>query len=143
DIDGNENHDRAVLVDIKNCDYKAAARKVSEALVDEQILTPDSITESWETLARSIKNRLRSSKKDTPIHYLLLLMDEADIFLESCEKINYAPFDALKDIQSIGTNRFKFVVAGLRNVVRFKRNIALANNSVLTHLSSITIMPFK
>ena len=143
DIDGNENHDRAVLVDIKNCDYKAAARKVSEALVDEQILTPDSITESWETLARSIKNRLRSSQKDTPIHYLLLLMDEADIFLESCEKINYAPFDALKDIQSIGTNRFKFVVAGLRNVVRFKRNIALANNSVLTHLSSITIMPFK
>ena len=55
----------------------------------------------------------------------------------------YMPFDALKDIQGVGPGRFKFVVAGLRDIVRFKKNIALSNNSVLTHLSSLTVTPFK
>ena len=39
-------------------------------------------------------------------------------------------------------DRFKFVIAGLHNIVRFKRDAALSNNSVITHLSSITIRPF-
>ena len=66
-----------------------------------------------------------------------------DVFIESCESVGYQPFDALKDIQSIGSGRFKFVVAGLRNIVRFKREVALGNNSVLTHLESLTVKPFK
>ena len=73
---------------------------------------------------------------------MLLLLDEADIFIESCASVNYQPFDALKDIQGIGTGRFKFEIAGLRNIVRFKRE-ALGNNSVLTHLESMTVKPFN
>ena len=71
------------------------------------------------------------------------MLDEADTFIDSCESIKYWPFDMLKDIQSVGMGRFKFVVAGLRNIVRFKREAALGNNSVLTHLESLTVKPFK
>ena len=141
DIDHDENGDRAILVDIKGNDYKAAAKKISAALYDEGILKEEHITEDWSELARDIKKCLRSSTDCIP--YLLLLMDEADVFIESCESVGYQPFDALKDIQSIGSGRFKFVVAGLRNIVRFKREVALGNNSVLTHLESLTVKPFK
>ena len=141
DIDHDENGDRAILVDIKGNDYKAAAKKISAALFDEGILKEEHITDDWSELARDIKKCLRSSTDYIP--YLLLLMDEADVFIESCESVGYRPFDALKDIQSIGSGRFKFVVAGLRNIVRFKREVALGNNSVLTHLESLTVKPFK
>ena len=143
DIDNDENGDRAILVDIKGLDYKAAAKKISAALYDEKIFKTEHITDDWDELSRDIKNRLRDSYLGKPIPYLLLLMDEADVFIDSCEKVDYRPFDALKDIQSIGPNRFKFVVAGLRNIVRFKKNVALSNNSVLTHLSSLTVTPFN
>ena len=141
DIDHDENGDRAILVDIKGNDYKAAAKKISATLFDEGILEEEHITEDWSELARDIKKCLRRSTDHIP--YLLLLMDEADAFIESCESVEYQPFDALKDIQSIGSGRFKFVVAGLRNIVRFKREVALGNNSVLTHLESLTVKPFK
>ena len=142
DIDKNENHDRAILVDIKGHDYKAAARKISASLLDEGILT-DGVTEDWDELSRNIRNRLRVTEDGKKIPYLLLLLDEADDFIESCEKVGYRPFDALKDIQNIGPGRFKFVVAGLRNIVRFDKNKALSNNSVLTHLGHLTVRPFK
>ena len=141
DIDHNENGDRAILVDIKGLDYKASAKKISEALFDEGFLKEEHITDDWNELARDIKKRLKDPEDVVP--YFLLLMDEADKFIESSEKVEYQPFDALKDIQSIGSERFKFVVAGLRNIVRFKREVALGNNSVLTHLDSLTVKPFK
>lgn len=141
DIDHNENGDRAVLVDIKDLDYKASARKISAALFDEGILKEEHITEDWSELARDLKKRLKDT--DDSIPYFLLLLDEADTFIDSCESIKYWPFDMLKDIQSVGMGRFKFVVAGLRNIVRFKREAALGNNSVLTHLESLTVKPFK
>ena len=56
--------------------------------------------------------------------------------------MDYAPFDNLEDIQSVGVDRFKFVVAGLRNLVKFEREKATSNNSVLAHLSHKTIRPF-
>lgn len=141
DIDKDENGNRAVLVDIKHLNYKDAAKKIGHALFDEGVLTEDIETTDWDDLSRAIKKRLQSEKNR--IQYLLLLLDESDAFIESCEEINYRPFDALKDIQSIGSGRFKFVIAGLRNIVRFKRDAALGNNSVLTHLESMTVKPFQ
>lgn len=141
DIDMDENGDRAVIVNAWRKDYRTTAKAISVALYDEGILKEENITEDWSELARDIKNRLRD--QTDPIPYFLLMIDEADVFIESCEAIGYQPFDALKDIQSIGTGRFKFVVAGLRNIVRFKRTAALSNNSVLTHLDSLTVKPFK
>lgn len=141
DINGDENGDRSVLIDIKGLDYKETAKKIGHALFDEGVLPEDLNTTDWEELSRIIRKRLQSEKNRIP--YLLLLLDEADAFIESCEHVNYKPFDALKEIQSIGEGRFKFVIAGLRNIVRFKRDVALGNNSVLTHLDSMTVKPFQ
>lgn len=87
--------------------------------------------------------RMRLKDEDKPIHYFLLLLDEADAFLDSCKDVQYKPFDALKDIQAVGEGRFKFVVAGLRDVLRFEHEAALNDNSVLPQLSSMTVKPFK
>lgn len=141
DIDKDENGNIAVLVDIKNLGCRDAARAIGKALHDEGVLAEDPDTTEWDELSRRIKNRLRSDKDRIP--YLLLLLDESDAFIESCEKIKYKPFDALKDIQSFEAGRFKFVIAGLHNLVRFKRDAALGNNSVLPHLGSITVKPFQ
>lgn len=141
DIDQDENNNRAVLIDIKGLQYKEVAKKIGETLFDEEVLSEEISTTDWNVLSRAIRKRLMDTVK--PIPYLLLLLDEADAFIESCEEVNYHPFDVLKEIQSIGVGRFKFVIAGLRNIVRFKREIALGNNSVLTHLESMTVKPFK
>ena len=140
DIDWDENGNRAVLVDIKGLNYKRAAKKIGHELYDAFVLDDDIDTEDWDELARAVRRRLKSDNKRIP--YLLLLLDEADVFIDSCAAVNYQPFDALKDIQSIGSGRFKFVIAGLRNIVRFKRE-ALGNNSVLTHLQPMTVKPFN
>lgn len=141
-IDNDENKNRAILVEIKGLDYERAAKKIGHELYDAGILYEDIETSDWDELARAIKRRLQDTKLPH-IPYLLLLLDEADTFIDSCECINYQPFDALKDIQSVGMDRFKFVIAGLHNIVRFKRDAALSKNSVLTHLTAITVTPFN
>ena len=141
DVDRDENGDRAVWIDIKFKDYREAAKKVSATLYDEGVLKTEHITDDWDELARDIKNRLRD--KEDPIPYLLLLLDEADAFIESCGAVKFQPFDALKDVQGVGAGRFKFVVAGLHNVVRFRRDLAISDNVGLTHLSPLTVTPFK
>ena len=142
DIDHNENGDRAVLVVIKNMDYKKTARAIGEALYLAGILKRDPETEDWDELVRAIKRRLLLGIEEN-IPYLLLLLDEADAFIESCKEVDYHPFDALKDLQGIGIDRFKFVIAGLRNIIRFNKEKALGNNSVLTQPKFMTVKPFK
>lgn len=139
-VDHGEHGERAVMIDIKNKNFQQVAQKISETLVDVNILDTSCETDNWDKLARSIKKRLTDTVK--PIPYLLLLLDEADAFLASCKAVNYAPFDALKDIQSTCHDRFKFVVAGLRDVVRFDKK-ALKDNSVLAHLQGYTVKPFS
>lgn len=141
DIDKNESGDRAVYIDIKGRNYTETALKISEELVIADILEKKDITSDWRKLAMSIRMRLKD--EDKPIHYFLLLLDEADAFLDSCKDVQYKPFDALKDIQAVGEGRFKFVVAGLRDVLRFEHEAALNDNSVLPQLSSMTVKPFK
>lgn len=141
DIDKNESGDRAVYIDIKGRNYSETALKISEELVIADILEKKDITSDWRELAMSIRMRLKD--EDKPIHYFLLLLDEADAFLDSCKDVQYKPFDALKDIQAVGEGRFKFVVAGLRDVLRFEHEVALNDNSVLPQLSSMTVKPFK
>lgn len=141
DIDKNESGDRAVYIDIKGRNYSETALKISEELVIADILEKKEITSDWRELAMSIRMRLKDEAK--PIHYFLLLLDEADAFLDSCKDVQYKPFDALKDIQAVGEGRFKFVVAGLRDVLRFEHEAALNDNSVLPQLSSMTVKPFK
>ena len=140
EIDHDENNNRAVFIEIKGSDYKQAARKIGCDLYLEGVLEKHIDTEDWDELGRAIKARLLDKKNYIP--YLLLLLDEADEFIESCEEVKYHPLDVLKDLQNIGNERFKFVIAGLHNIVRFNRE-ALSYNSVLPQLTSITIKPFN
>jgi len=131
---------RALMVDIKSCGIEEAALRISHELADRGILASDFETRDWAELARAIRLRLDDPKERIP--YLLLLIDEADAFIESSKTVDYRPFEELKNIQTIGQERFKFVIAGLRNVVRFDKE-ALSNNSVLAHLKSYTVRPFS
>ena len=77
------------------------------------------------------------------ISYLLIMLDEADAFVRECGQNNYRPLVSLKDVQQTLPGRFKFVLAGLHNVVRFHRDVALGRNAVITHLPSLKVTPFR
>lgn len=140
DIDGRQNQ-RAVLVDIKDLDCASAAKRLSEELIDLNITPDAAITEDWDVLCRSIKRRLRSESGE--ITYFLLMLDEADQFINDCANHGYRPLVALKDIQQSLPGQFKYVLAGLHNIVKFNRQVALGNNSVITHMPSLKITPFR
>ena len=142
EIDCNENGDRAVFIEIKKMNVEKTAAHVSRELIDCGVLEDGQETSDWDELARSLKRRL-NVEGEKRIPYLLLLLDEADVFIERCAAVNYAPLDALKSVQQMGVGRFKFVIAGLRNIVRFNREAALGNNSVIPHFSAITVRPFN
>jgi len=96
--------------------------------------------ESWEEFRSAIRERLSHGQQ--PIQKLMLLLDEADAFLEDCEKLKNRPLELLQELRNLLPGRFKFVLAGLRNVVRFNKRL-LGENSVLGHLHGITIGPMK
>ena len=139
----NETHDPengryAFAIDIKDKNCKDSATKVSRWLSTEGIFTENQITDDWEMIASYI----HKSINDKSVSYLLLMLDEADAFIDDCRNVDFAPFVALKDIQQSTNGKFKFVLAGLHNIVRFKREVALGKNSVIAHLSSINVKPF-
>lgn len=139
-IDGNANNDRAVLVEIKDLDYTEAAKVVSSELIIAGILTEECQCDDWNTLAAHIKRRLLDENPDTKINYLLLMLDEADKFIETSVKDSNIPITALKSLPS---KRFKLVMAGLHNLSRYDHNAMIGNNSTLIHLNSIIIRPFQ
>ncbi len=139
DIDGDKDS-RAVYVEIKNLDYIKAAHKVSQKLIDEKILDENCLTDDWDELARYISIRLRDTEKQ-PISYFLLLMDEADMLFETSKRDDYSPIRALESLQT--SEHFKFVFAGLRNLVKFERELATSGNSTLPHITVKTIKPFS
>ena len=139
DINGNSDGDRAVLVEIKSMNYAEAAQEVSYRLIVEGILPEGSETDDWVTLTRRIEARLRS-ETPTKIGYMLLMLDEADAFILSCQEVDHKPIALLKNLMP---GRFKIVMAGLHNISRFNREIALHGNSLIAHLSSINVKPFE
>lgn len=140
ELDHDENGDRAVLVDIRLNKVAEAARSVSRMLIANGILAEESETDNWDDLTYAI--RMALTKDDAP-EYLLLMMDEADAFIADCKNYEYAPIARLKALQEMPGNRFKFVIAGLRDVIRFTKGAAAGGNSVLPQLRSITVKPFE
>ncbi len=141
-IDGH-NDERAIYLDILDKDYSEAALLTSRELSDKKFFAEPFETDDWENLARAIRNRLASDELPK-IPYFLLMLDEADRFIETCAASNYAPIVALAKVQqdSHNGNRFKFVIAGLRNIIRFEREKILSDNNILPTLKSLTIKPF-
>lgn len=140
ELDHDENGDRAVLVDIRLNKVAEAARSVSRMLIANGILAEESETDNWDDLTYAIRMALT---KDGAPEYLLLMMDEADAFIADCKNYEYAPIARLKALQEMPGNRFKFVIAGLRDVIRFTKGAAAGGNSVLPQLRSITVKPFE
>ena len=141
-IDRNKIGSRAVYIDIKGKNTAEAARAVSQELIDEDILTPECLTDDWVQLAHSIKLRTADnySGNGEKIPYLLLMLDEADAFIDDAKASDYQPISELKNILSA---HFKFVLAGLNNLIKYERESVISNNSGIVHLSALKIQPFS
>jgi len=128
----------AIYIDIKRLDAKQALTKICGELVRKKSLAKS--CETWEQFQEMLRDRL--TREEEPIEKLLLLLDEADAFLEDCEKLENRPLEFLQDLRIMVPGKFKFVLAGLHNVVRFNQKL-LRDNSVLGHLYGINIGPMK
>lgn len=129
----------AVFIDIVGLDIEKSALKVSKELISNGIIREGEETDDWEKLTEEIKLSINKNS----ISYLLIMFDEADTFIDDCKNVNYQPLVFLKDVQQSMNGKFKFVMAGLHNVVKFNRDVALGKNSVITHFSSINVKPFN
>lgn len=138
DIDG-INNQRAVYVEIKKKGVEESAKWVARELIIKGILNEEDACNDWETLSFAIKNNIREKN----INYLLLLLDEGDRFIEDCSNYGYSPIDNLKNIMNDSDINFKFVIAGLHNIVRYDKKSAISDNSGIPQLEHLTIKPFK
>ncbi|MDD5368139.1 MAG: ATP-binding protein [Anaerolineaceae bacterium] len=68
---------------------------------------------------------------------IILLLDEADHFLDADAEKNFYVVHKLKDLMDKTNRRFKIVLAGLHNVQRFQR----MSNQPLAHFGKIEIGP--
>lgn len=138
--DDRENGKWAVYTDVLyRCDYPEALDKLYACLTACGFLKPTaSGPASWDDLYTLILQRMDDPAR--PVNRFLLLMDEADQFLASSAACSYRPVELLHQLQTATDGRFKFVLAGLHNVMRFSRE-ATRNNSVLGKLGSLTIKP--
>lgn len=138
-IDKNGNHDRAILLDVQGRNYQEVAELLSKELITEEILDESCVCDNWDDLARHLKKRFMDEDPETRINYLLIMLDEADTFIQTSAENNNPPISAIKNFPA---GRFKLVMAGLHNLSRFDREI-LHKDSTLIHLSSTVIRQFK
>ena len=140
DVDRVEDR-RAVYVDLINRNSQGAARAFSQALADAGILPENAVTPEWDILIDAIRGRMRQDAE--PIRYLLVMLDEADDFIKDIARERYYPIVELKKLQEAMPDRFKFVIAGTHDIVRFHRASALSENTGIPHLKSLPVKPFS
>jgi hypothetical protein len=133
-----ENKAYAVYVNIINC--KSEEELTDKIISDVQLKTNLTLKNCncLDSLCRQIAEQMRSGKIST----MLLLLDEADNFLESIEGDDYKPLQPLIDLKRETKNNFKFVIAGLHNVCRAKN--ATKENGVFGQLGTpVCIKPLS
>jgi hypothetical protein len=114
----------------KSCpDEMTFSRTVSERL-KEQFPNRFEICDSIHDLCREIRKLLNDKK----VMSLLLLLDEADTFLDGISQVNYDPLEPLVHLKRDTRNSFRFVLAGVHNVCRAKN--AMSGNGVLGQLGT-------
>jgi len=121
-----ERREYAVEFSIYGYDESQALSKTVEELGKEGLVTDS--PKSWEALSSELDDKFRAGK----ISRLVLLMDEADDFLENASRSDYRVLFPLLELKRKTRNSFKFVLAGLHNVARAKR--AMERNGLLTQL---------
>ena len=137
-VDRREKGNWAIYTDaLYRCDRDESLKKLYDELTAADFLPAEPRPDSWEELCARIRRRM--DRSDKPVHRFLLLMDEADAFLESSAGVNYQPVACLYQLQSATDGHFKFVLAGLHNVVRFSQ--ATRDNNVMPKLGTLTVKP--
>lgn len=130
----------ASYVSIKDKKGNDAAKIIGDTLLNNPresfFRKSDRKTWTWRILISTIRERLTytSDCKDE----FFLLIDEADAFLKSSAENEYAELQDLLQIVTDTNNRFRFVLAGLRDVVRFHRGIP---NDLLAKFKKLPIKP--
>ncbi|MEN6470143.1 MAG: ATP-binding protein [Clostridiaceae bacterium] len=127
----------AIFVDIKNRSYEESLANIIFELAEAGLKI--GACSDWDDFGRKLRELIRAQR----LNYLLLLIDEADTLLNTSASIDYRPLEVMKTVQTQTDGKFKFVLAGLRDVVRFDKSKALRNNSILVHFSHITIKPLS
>ncbi len=125
----------ALLVTLKGCDTQSALAKIGHELVKNKLLKK--IPADWDEFYRETDILMTDGLAAKPFTQLMLLMDEADSFLDAAAAENNRPVEVLKDLMESHSGRFKFVLAGLHRVIYF------GNNTVFGQLGHITIRPFN
>lgn len=129
----------AVYCSIKDMNAAEAVRHIVLSMRRKSV--PDveriSLEASWADMCFGINVILT----DHPEMKLMLLIDESDILLGKDKETNYSALSAIKRVQDALGNRFKYVFAGLHNVMRLHHNEALANNSDMPKMGFINIKP--
>ncbi len=127
-----------VFCSISKMDAAAAVRHLVVAMRRKNV--PDAeripLDASWADMCFHLNLILT----EHPGMKLMLLIDEADILLGRDRETSYAALSEIKRVQDAFGSRFKFVFAGLHNVMRL-HNEALDNNSDLPKLGSVNIKP--
>ncbi len=132
----------ASYVAIKDKKGADAAKIIGDTLLNNPresfFRKSDRKTWTWKILISMIRERMTvpADCKDE----FFLLIDEADAFLKDSAKHNYEELEDLLQIVTDTNNRFRFVLAGLRDVVRFHRG-ANANNSIVSKFKQLPIKP--
>ena len=139
DIHARNDGSKAVYVDVKGLDYIETVKEIAKQMKDKGILNSDVNVKSWEEFGFAIENLLKSEN----IPYLLLLIDDADKFFESCNSLDHPDklFFVIKRILEYYPYRFKVVFAGL-NMIR-EYDFFVKNNSFAAHFGKLAVGPLK
>ena len=128
----------AVLVNIQQC--TSEEEFVKEVVKTINRKTAISLGECSDI--DGLCDEVRKVLDGSDVNWLLLLIDEADCFLDSISGKKYMPIKPLVDLKRERPSEFKFVLAGLHNVVRYKN--ATDNNGIFGQLgSSLCVKPLK
>lgn len=116
-----------------NQDYKRAIRdRLWNALFNLGLLEKKYSTAPFEKIIEVLMNRLKSDSKIS----VLLLLDEADNFLDADATTDFYVVSHLKRVRDSSQGRFRLILAGLHNVLRFQQS-----NQPLAHLGSVLVGP--
>ncbi|MDR2522163.1 MAG: hypothetical protein LBC93_00450 [Synergistaceae bacterium] len=132
--------DYAVLVSVKRENTAGALQAIVDKMKKEaRLFDEHEPCETWGGLFSALRNLFNGEKN---IAHLLLLVDEADAFLEDDQNSGYRILDELNKLKNETSNRFKFVFAGLHHVAR--TSAAIINNGIGPHIGdALCIKPLS
>lgn len=132
---------KAVIVEIKDLNCQESLAKIEEELKKYDIINEDAVCDTWENLSKELNKVISGDDNTRKYNYLLLMLDEGDAFIADSGNYNYKQLGDLKRVNEIVNERFKFVIAGLRDVAKFSSRAISENSDIIQH-ESLIVKPF-